>query len=195
LPRLDFLKKSSHAPWLAREVLDWQSRELLYQYVSGKLIRQGIAPPKPKGVGQIPLLQKILWEETSVLREIISVGLPMVVCLGLGFFIWKGISVSEYFETRRGKTLFKIYLLFIAAYVVWVGHLFLHLPSVIQPEEVEIFLLLIIGISLILFSNWARDFIERKKVLSDPMLRECPKCNEIIPKLDLVCPFCNENIE
>ncbi len=193
--RLSFLKRSSKMPWIARDVFNSESRKFVYDYVASYLREYGYEVPKARGINQVPLIQQLSLREGSILTEMISLGLPMIVCIGLVFFMWRSMTGSDIWFGFWNKILIQSYIVFVFTYIIWIAHLFLQVPIFFKPVEYEILIVLLGGISIIVVEKLVRKTIERKRILSDPALRACPHCREIIPKLDLICSSCGKKIE
>jgi len=190
--RLDFLKRSATAPFMAREAFKYEEREFLLFYVSARLKSFGIEPPMAKGDIQVPLLQQLVTEKGTFLREFISTGLPLVFCLGLVFFLWRGMTDPDWLEGSWSRIVFRSYLFCILAYGLWIAHLFLKVPAFIQPAEKEVALVIAFGFLFNVLLELVIKYISWLKERSDPTNSVCLKCRKIIPKIDYICPFCGE---
>ncbi len=188
--RVEFLKKASRAPWIARKTMSWENRKIISEYVASQLKASGVTPPKVTGLQQIPMIQKLVWEDTNLLREVIVVGLPILVCAGFLFYLWKIMTGSDIMIGTANRMTLEFYLLIVGLYILWILHLFANIPRIMDPPELEILTFLVLGTILILSVHGYEIFINRYKELHDPMLRKCPKCKAMIGRITSECPHC-----
>lgn len=190
--RIQFLKKSARAPWMARETMSWENRQAFFDYVSGKLKKSGIAPPKLST--RTPLIQQVLWEKGNNLQEGISTALPILVCVGLVFYIFRIMLGYDISIERPNRIVLQFYCLLVALYLLWMLHLFMNLDPIIDPVEIEILAAFFGGTALILLVNLAEASYQRWKDLSDPESQECPHCHKIIARIVTECPYCGKKV-
>ncbi|MBI4971075.1 MAG: hypothetical protein HZC17_04465 [Candidatus Omnitrophica bacterium] len=191
--RLNFLKKSSRAPWIAREAMSWENREAFFDYVTGKLKRYGIETPK--AATRIPLIEKMMWEKGNNLRDAISVTLPLIVFVGLALLLFRVMGGGDISIERKNRIVVQFYLLFVGLYLLWILHLFMNLAPIIDPAEMEIVIVFFAGIALIILLNLIGAMLERWRELSDPQAMECPHCRAIIAKIVAECPYCGKKVD
>lgn len=128
------------------------------------------------------------------LENLIPYGLVVVILLGIPFFLFRRLTDTEA-SIPTERMLMQIYAVLIVGFAIWMAHTFGKLPVLFEPMELEILALIAAGT---VFAIGFRIGIHIKKyqaVLSDPNMRECPKCKKIILKLATACPFCKQKIE
>ncbi len=190
-----FLIKGEKAAQISRDIMDWETRVAFANYVQSKLLSRGIQPHKPKGLHTLPLLARLRWEKGSLLRELVAAGLPLIILLGVPLgMLYRFAFPSEFQNARVERLLIAFYFLCVATYLIWLGHLFLNLPALIQPEELEVAAILIAGTLLLIAFHFKLANEERKEALEDPLSFRCPACKKLIPKLSAVCPACEAKL-
>lgn len=190
--RIQFLKKCARAPWMARETMSWENRQAFFDYVAGKLRQSDIEPPKFKT--RTPLIQQVLWEKGNHLQEGISTALPILVCVGLVFYIFRIMLGYDVSIERPNRIALQFYCLIVALYLLWMLHLFMNLDPIIDPVEIEILAAFFGGSALILLMNLAEASYQRWKELRDPESQECPYCHKIIARIVTECPYCGKKV-
>ncbi|PIQ85654.1 MAG: hypothetical protein COV74_08120 [Candidatus Omnitrophica bacterium CG11_big_fil_rev_8_21_14_0_20_45_26] len=192
---LTFLKKAEQASQLTQDILNFESRVVINEYIRRQLKTQNIQMPKAKGERSLSLNKRLAWQKDSPLRALLASALPLTVLIGIPFLIYGQATSSFFLKKPTFKTLLVyFYLAVLFTYGVWIAHLFLKLPVLIEPVENEMLLWLGLGLMTALGRFIQIKILEGKRVKEDPLYMPCPHCKKLILRLAAVCPHCNQSL-
>ena len=191
----EFLEELDKLSMLNRGVMDLASRYAFSHYVYRLLSDRGIDVPTPRMMERVPLMAKLSWEKTSFLRDLIATGLPIGVTLGLLLIIVRQIFlINGPDPSIWDNFMIRIYGVLVTGYLLWILHLFVNIPALIEPVEQEIMVVILAGFTIVVFLQIQTIRTERKRDLDDPSLMPCPHCKKLILKLAAICNHCQKKL-
>jgi len=121
-----------------------------------------------------------------------AAGLPILVLLGVPIILFR--SMTSQIPSPFWRLLGRLYGATVAAYVVWLLHLFLNMPPLIKPVEFEVFLIWLAGLLGAGMVAVKQTLDRRKAILNDPLKRQCPHCKKMVEKLAAICSGCGKGL-
>jgi hypothetical protein len=187
----DFWHRTQKEAEFLRGILNPEDRELVGTHISGRLFLYGLDLPDSDRPQDFSLKLRIPIEKKPFLNQLLSVGLPAIVGVGIPFFIFRRHFSADPSPTAD-RLLLQVYAVILATYFLWLAHSLFKVKPFFLTPELEVASVLGGGLAGVVALYFLGKVWEHERDRFDPSTVFCRHCGKSILKVAALCPYCNK---